>query len=92
MKAFSRYNRGVTSAIEPAAEPEFSVRTIADLPFHVMGRFQKPTLMGRCKGGVIASMSSKELSSEVKLGTLRLPPSAVVADSRSFASTARPDR
>ena len=31
----------------PAAEPEIDVRTIADLPFHVMGRFQKPLAMGR---------------------------------------------
>ena len=39
-----RYNSGVSTL--PAAEPEIDVRTIADLPFHVMGRFQKPLVIG----------------------------------------------
>ena len=51
---------GVTTATPPA-EPEIAVRTIADLPFHVLGRFQKPLAMGRVRGGEVEGVSSKEL-------------------------------
>ena len=50
----------------PPAEPETAVRTIADLPFHVLGRFQKPLAMGRVRGGQVEGISSKELFESVR--------------------------
>ena len=50
----------------PPAEPEIDVRTIADLPFHVLGRFQKPLAMGRMRGGEVEGVSSKELFEQVR--------------------------
>ena len=47
-------------------EPETDVRTIADLPFHVMGRFPKPLFVGRCRGSQIEGMSNKELFEQVR--------------------------
>ena len=47
-------------------EPTPDVRTIADLPFHFMGRFPKPMLLGRVKGGAIEGMSSKEVFERVR--------------------------
>ena len=53
------------STLAPA-EPEIDVRTIADLPFHAMGRFQKPLVMGRVRGGEVQGISSKELFEQVR--------------------------
>jgi long-chain acyl-CoA synthetase len=49
-----------------APEPEATVNTIADLPFHVMGRFPKPLLIGRCREGRIDGLSSKEFFERVR--------------------------
>jgi long-chain acyl-CoA synthetase len=49
-----------------ATEPAPDVRTIADLPFHIMGRLAKPMLMGRCRGGEISGISSKEVFEQVR--------------------------
>jgi long-chain acyl-CoA synthetase len=73
-----------------AAEPPPDVRTIADLPFHVMGRFQKPMMMGRCRGSDIDAISSKELFERVRdlvlglasLGVERGDRVAIMAESR----------
>jgi long-chain acyl-CoA synthetase len=57
------------SVQSPAAdtpEPAPDVRTIADLPFHIMGRFAKPMLIGRCRGPEIAGLSSKETFERVR--------------------------
>ena len=56
----------MTTATAQDAEPAADVKTIADLPFHVMGRFQKPLAMGRCRGGQIDGLSSKELFESVR--------------------------
>jgi long-chain acyl-CoA synthetase len=80
----------VTSATLPAAEPESNVRTIADLPFHIMGRFQKPLLIGRSKGGTVEGMSSKEAFERVRdlslglsaIGMSRGDRVAVISESR----------
>jgi long-chain acyl-CoA synthetase len=55
----------VTTATPPA-DPEIAVRTIADLPFHVLGRFQKPLAMGRVHAGRVEGLSSKELFESVR--------------------------
>jgi len=66
-----RYNPRVTLPTPPA-EPEISVRTIADLPFHVLGRFQKPLAMGRVRAGQVDGVSSKELFESVRDASLGL--------------------
>jgi long-chain acyl-CoA synthetase len=74
----------------PPAEPAIEVRTIADLPFHAMGRFQKPLVMGRMRGGEVHGFSSKELFEQVRdlslgLAALGMGPGdrvAVVSESR----------
>jgi long-chain acyl-CoA synthetase len=74
----------------PAAEPEIAVRTIADLPFHVLGRFQKPMAMGRVRAGQVEGISSKELFESVRdvslgltaLGLQKGDRVAVIAESR----------
>jgi long-chain acyl-CoA synthetase len=47
-------------------EPETSVATIADLPFHVMGRFAMPQAVGQCRAGRIEALSSKEVFERVR--------------------------
>lgn len=42
------------------------IRTLADLPFHVMGRFQKPVALGRCREGGIDAVSSKEVFERIR--------------------------
>ena len=80
----------MTIASVPAAEPDVRVETIADLPFHVMGRFQKPVMVGRCQAAAVESLSSKELFERVRdvslgltaLGMARGDRVALVAESR----------
>ena len=52
--------------IRPVTEPVPDVKTIADLPFHFMGRFPKPMLIGRCRGGAVEGLSSKEVFERVR--------------------------
>lgn len=74
----------------PAAEPQPIVRTVADLPFHVTGRFQKPMMIGRCRGSDIDALSGKELFERVRdlalglaaLGVARGDRVAIMAESR----------
>lgn len=85
----ARYNFAVATPATPA-EPAADVRTIADLPFHVMGRFQKPTMIGRCRGSEIDAISSKEVFERVRdlalgitaLGVGRGDRVAIVCESR----------
>ena len=66
------------------------VKTIADLPFHVMGRFPKPLLVGRCRAGGVEGMSNKEVFDRVRelslglasFGIERGDRVAIVAESR----------
>jgi long-chain acyl-CoA synthetase len=44
-----------------AVEPAPDVRTLADLPFHVMGRFQGAPVVGTTRGGEIRSQTGREL-------------------------------
>jgi long-chain acyl-CoA synthetase len=80
----------VTTATLPAAEPPPDVRTIADLPFHVMGRFQKSLMVGRATGGAVHGLSSKEVFERVRdlslgLSALGMAPGdrvALISESR----------
>lgn len=76
--------------VEPDAASDADLRTIADLPFHVMGRFPKPLTIGRCRGDAIDGLSSKEMFERIRdlslgLATLGVSPGdrvAIVAESR----------
>jgi long-chain acyl-CoA synthetase len=68
------------------------VRTIADLPFHVMGRFPKPLFVGRCRGTQIEGMSSKELFEQVRDLSLGLTALGVTAGDRvAILAESRPE-
>jgi long-chain acyl-CoA synthetase len=51
-----------TSTPDPAPD----VQTLADLPFHVMGRIAKPLVLGRCREGGIDALSAKEFFERVR--------------------------
>jgi long-chain acyl-CoA synthetase len=80
----------VATAAMPDVEPAADVHTIADLPFHVMGRFQKPLMMGRAHAGGVHGMSSGELFARVRdlslglsaLGMSRGDRVAIMSESR----------
>lgn len=69
---------------------EPNIRTLADLPFHVSGRFSKPVLTGRCAGEGIREWSNQRFFDEVRdlslgLGALGVKPRdrvAILSDSR----------
>ena len=71
-------------------EPTPDVKTLADLPFHFMGRFPKPLLLGRSRGGVVEGMSSKEVFERIReialglksLGVGRGDRVAIISESR----------
>jgi long-chain acyl-CoA synthetase len=46
--------------------PAPDVSTLADLPFHVMGRIAKPLILGRCREGGIDGLSPKEFFERVR--------------------------
>jgi long-chain acyl-CoA synthetase len=56
----------VTTTADVQAEPAPDVATIADLPFHVMGRLSNPKLIGRCRGNEISSLSSKDVFERIR--------------------------
>jgi long-chain acyl-CoA synthetase len=66
------------------------VRTIADLPFHVMGRFQNAAVVGTARGGAVRSVTGKEFFEGIRdlslgLTALGMDPGervAIVAESR----------
>jgi long-chain acyl-CoA synthetase len=70
--------------------PDVDFETVADLPFHVAGRFQHPELIGRCSPDGMASLSGKEFFERIRdvslgLGALGVGPGdrvAIVAESR----------
>jgi long-chain acyl-CoA synthetase len=56
----------MTTAAASAPEIEPDVKTIADLPFHVMGRFPKPVTLGRCRGDQVIELSSKQVFERIR--------------------------
>ncbi len=66
------------------------IRTLAELPFHVSGRYPKPVLVRRCVGDTLVDRSSRELFDEVRdlslgLESLGVGPGdrvAILSDSR----------
>jgi long-chain acyl-CoA synthetase len=76
----------------PQTEVEDDVRTIADLPFHVMGRVPKPACVGRCAKDGIAWLSSKELHEQVRDAALGLGAIGIAAGDRvAIVAESRPE-
>src|SRR6476620_11138316 len=75
-------------AVDVEIDPD--VKTIADLPFHVMGRFPKPMALGRCRGDELLQISSKEMFERIRdlslglraVGVSRGDRVAIVSESR----------
>jgi long-chain acyl-CoA synthetase len=78
--------RGAAAEVDIEAD----VNTIADLPFHMMGRFPKPVTLGRCRAATVVELSSKEVFERIRdlslgfraLGASRGDRVAIVAESR----------
>ncbi|HJO39179.1 MAG: long-chain fatty acid--CoA ligase [Vicinamibacterales bacterium] len=71
-------------------EPD--VRTLADLPFHVSGRFPKPILLQRCRVDGTDDLSSKEVFEGVRDLSLGLGALGVGAgDKIALVSESRPE-
>jgi long-chain acyl-CoA synthetase len=52
----------MSDAVEPAPELE----TLADLPFHVLGRFPRPLLVGRVREGTVVGQSTRDWFDRVR--------------------------
>jgi long-chain acyl-CoA synthetase len=71
-------------------EPD--VRTIADLPFHVMGRFQTAPLVGSARGGEVRSVTGKEFFEQVREVSLGLTALGMRAGDRvAIMAESRPE-
>jgi long-chain acyl-CoA synthetase len=82
----------VTLPAAVADEPEVEVHTIADLPFHVLGRIAKPLLIGRVRSGEIAGTSSRECFEAVRDVSLGFGDMGVNAGDRvAIIAESRPD-
>src|SRR5262249_3296453 len=75
-------------AVDAEIQPD--VNTLADLPFHVMGRLPKPVTLGRCRGNHVIQLSSKETFERIRdlslgfraLGVSRGDRVAIISESR----------
>ena len=71
-------------------EPD--VRTIADLPFHVMGRFQSAPVIGSARGGEVHSLTGKEFFDGIREISLGLTALGMEAGDRvAIMSESRPE-
>ncbi len=68
------------------------VRTIADLPFHMMGRFPKPLAIWRCRGDEMIRLSSKEVFERIRDLSLGFRALGIAAGDRvAIISESRPE-
>jgi len=75
---------------EDVQEPAADLHTLADLPFHVLGRHPKPLLVGRVANGTIEGLSTRDWFDRVRdlalglasLGVSRGDRVAIVSESR----------
>ena len=73
-------------------DPAPDIRTIADLPYHNMGRFPKPLIIGRCRGGTINGISTKELFERIRGLALGFGSLGIVTGDRvAIMSESRPE-
>ena len=74
------------------AEIEADVKTLADLPFHAVGRFPKPMALGRCRGDEILQISSKEMFERIRDLSLGLRATGISRGDRvALISESRPE-
>ncbi|HVL69954.1 MAG TPA: long-chain fatty acid--CoA ligase [Vicinamibacterales bacterium] len=76
-----------------AHEPAPDVRTIADLPFHNVGRFQNKTLMiGRCREGGVDGLGAQEMFHRIRDLALGLGSFGIAAGDRvAIVAESRPE-
>ena len=73
-------------------EPAPELFTLADLPFHVLGRHPKPLLVGRCRGAAIAGQATREWFDELRDLALGLASLGISAGDRiAIVSESRPE-
>ena len=73
-------------------DPAPDVHTIADLPFHNMGRHPKEIMIGRCRAGHIDGISSKDLFERIRDVSLGLSSLGVTNGDRvAVISESRPE-
>lgn len=73
-----------------ATEPAPELATLADLPFHVLGRHPKPLLVGQCRNGAIEGLSTRDWFDRIRdlalglaaLGISRGDRVAIMSESR----------
>ena len=71
-------------------EPD--IRTLADLPFHVMGRFQNAMVVGSARGGTVRSVTGKEFFEGVRDLSLGLSALGMEAGERvAIIAESRPE-
>ena len=77
---------------EDVAVTEPDVKTLADLPFHVSGRFPKPVLLQRCREDGTDDLSSREVFDRIRDLSLGLSDFGVRAGDRvALVSESRPE-
>ena len=77
---------------EDVALTEPDVKTLADLPFHVSGRFPKPVLLQRCREDGTDDLSSREVFDRIRDLSLGLSDFGVRAGDRvALVSESRPE-
>jgi long-chain acyl-CoA synthetase len=52
--------------VEPPSEPPPQLATLADLPFHMLGRHPKPLAVGQCRQGTVVGMSTRDWFDKVR--------------------------
>ncbi|MEP6918282.1 MAG: long-chain fatty acid--CoA ligase [Acidobacteriota bacterium] len=77
---------------ESDTAPDAVLRTLADLPFHVMGRFPKPLSVGRCRGDHVDGVSSQQLFERTRDLSLGLRALGIAAGDRvAIIAESRPE-
>jgi long-chain acyl-CoA synthetase len=73
-------------------EPPAGLSTLADLPFHVLGRHPRPLLIGQCRQGVITGESTRDWFDRMRDLSLGLGSLGVGAGDRvAIMSESRPE-
>ncbi len=76
----------------PVEEPAPDLRTLADLPFHVLGRHPKPLLVGQVTSGTIEGQSTRDWFDRVRDVALGLKTLGIARGDRvAIVSESRPD-
>lgn len=82
----------IPSTDEQDVALDADVATIADLPFHIMGRFPKPVTIGRCRKDDTLELSSKEVFERIRDLSLGFRTLGISAGDRvAIVSESRPE-